>query len=275
MSPVLAALCGLFYVCGLHDMSIDLDRAKFFDAVRRQPFAGHLTSSQVSGMEVILDAFPPDLGVEKTSNCLATTFHETARTKQPIEELGRGKGKSYGPTGFWGRGLVQLTWEANYACATKELRARGILKPTEDLVKTSALAMRPDVAAAILFYGMIEGWFTGEKLGDYFVPGRSDPRGTRRIINGTDCDALIAGCHAQFRVALLASVRVPDPSQPLRVPDPLAPMANMSSPLAPQVSSPASFQPAPSGGLFHAPSPAPTAPGFWSRVHALLSRKAA
>lgn len=275
MSPVLAALCGLFYVCGLHDMSIDLDRAKFFDAVRRQPFAGHLTAPQVAGMEAILDACPPDLGVEKTAYCLATTFHETARTMRPIEEIGRGRGRSYGPTGFWGRGFVQLTWQANYAKATKELRARGILKPSEDLVKTPALAMRPDVAAAILFFGMIEGWFTGKKLGDYFVPGRSDPKGARRIINGTDCDALIAGYHAQFRVALIASVRVPDPAPPPKVPDPLSPMANMSSSPAPQISSPASPQPAPSGGLFHAPSPAPTAPGFWSRVHALLSRKAA
>lgn len=275
MSPVLAALCGLFYVCGLHDMSIDLDRAKFFDAVRRQPFAGHLTAPQVAGMEAILDACPPDLGVEKTAYCLATTFHETARTMQPIEEFGRGKGRSYGPTGFWGRGFVQLTWQANYAKATKELRARGVLKASEDLVKTPALAMRPDVAAAILFYGMIEGWFTGKKLGDFFVPGRSDPKGARRIINGTDCDALIAGYHAQFRVALIASVRVSDPAPPPEVPDPLAPMANMSSSPAPQVSSSPSTQPAPSGGLFHAPSPAPAAPGFWSRVHALLSRKAA
>ena len=262
-------------------MAIDLDRAAFFDAVRRQPFAGQLTGPQVAGMEAILDACPPDLGVEKTAYCLATTFHETARRMQPIEEFGRGKGKSYGPTGFWGRGYVQLTWQANYARATKELRARGVLKASEDLVKTPALAMRPDVAAAILFYGMIEGWFTGKKLGDYFVPGRSDPKGARRIINGTDCDALIAGYHAQFRVALIASVRIPDPAPPPKVPDPLAPMAGL--PVAserqgalPFTNAPSvPLKPAPSGGLFHAPSPASAEPGFWSRVHTLLSRKAA
>ncbi len=266
-------------------MALDLDRAAFFDAVRRQPFAGHLTAPQVKGMEAILDACPPDLGVEKTAYCLATTFHETARRMQPIEEFERGKGKSYGPTGFWGRGYVQLTWEANYARATKELRARGVLKASEDLVKSPSLAMRPDVAAAILFYGMIEGWFTGKKLGDYFMPGRSDPKGARQIINGTDCDALIAGYHAQFRVALLASVRVPDTALPPKVLDPLAPMtgrpstpkAGSLSGSAPVTTKPAEMetQPAPSGGLFHAPSPAPAAPGFWSRVHALLSRKAA
>ncbi|MCJ2107838.1 hypothetical protein MKK70_21155 [Methylobacterium sp. E-041] len=189
-------------------MALDIDRAAFFDAVRRQPFAGHLTADQVAGMEAILDACPADLGVEKPAYCLATTFHETARTMRPIEEFGRGKGKAYGRTGFWGRGYVQLTWEANYAKATARLRALGILNAGEDLVKTPALAMRPDVAAAILFYGMIEGGFTGKKLGDYFGPGRADAVGARRIINGTDCDKLIAGYHAQFRVALMASVRI-------------------------------------------------------------------
>ena len=187
---------------------------------------------------------------------------------QPIEEIGRGRGKPYGPSGFWGRGYVQLTWETNYARATTELQARGILKPGEDLVKTPALALRPDVAGAILFHGMREGWFTGRRLGDYFGPGRSDPKGARRIINGTDCDALIAGYHAQFRVALVASVRIADPAPPPKVPDPLAPMT------APKLA-PSLLQPAPSGGLSSAPSPAPAAPGCWSRVHALLSRKAA
>lgn len=261
-------------------MALDIDRAAFFDAVRRQPFAGHLTASQVSGMEAILDACPPALGVEKAAYCRATTFHETARTMQPIEEIGRGKGKAYGPTGFWGRGLVQLTWQANYARATKELRARGLLKASEDLVKTPALALRPDVAAAILFYGMIEGWFTGKALADYFGPGRADPVGARRIIIGTDCDKLIAGYHAQFRVALLASVKIPDPASPPKVPDPLAPVTGL--PAAPERqgalpltnATAATLKPASSGGLSSAPEPAPAAPGFWTRVHDLFSRKA-
>lgn len=102
-------------------------------------------------MKVILDACPPTLGIDKAACCLGTTFYETARTMRPIEVFGRGKGKGYGPTGFRGRDLVQLTWQTNYARATKELRARDILKATEDLVKTPALAMRPNVVAAILF----------------------------------------------------------------------------------------------------------------------------
>lgn len=227
-------------------MAASLNRSAFFDRVRAAPFGGRLSASQVAGIEAILDACPAMLGLASLAYCLATTFHETARTMRPIEEYGRGKGRTYGPTGFWGRGFVQLTWEANYAKATAALRKLGVLTAADDLVKTPALAMRPDVAAAILFYGMVEGWFTGKKLADYFGPGRNDPVGARRIINGTDKAATIAGYHATFVDALTASSYAAIPAAMPVKPPPAAP--------APVV------------------SPA-TAAGFWSRVHALLSRK--
>ncbi|MBB3905143.1 hypothetical protein [Methylobacterium brachythecii] len=186
-------------------MAASLDRAAFYKAVRTAPFGKGLSSAQVAGMEAILNAAPSLLGTTSLGYSLATTFHETARTMQPIEEYGRGKGRSYGPTGFWGRGFVQLTWEANYAKATARLRQLGILNASEDLVKTPKLAMRLDVAAAILFYGMVEGWFTGRKLADYFAGGRYDPVGARHIINGTDDDDLIAGYCGHFVDALRAA----------------------------------------------------------------------
>ncbi|WP_345820091.1 hypothetical protein ABC766_29300 [Methylobacterium fujisawaense] len=233
-------------------MAASLNRSAFFDRVRAAPFGGRLSASQVAGIEAILDACPALLGLASLAYCLATTFHETARTMQPIEEYGRGKGRTYGPTGFWGRGFVQLTWEANYAKATAALRKLGVLTAAEDLVKTPALAMRPDVAAAILFYGMVEGWFTGKKLADYFGPGRSDPVGARRIINGTDKAATIAGYHATFVDALRAGgyAAIPAAAAP-------APAAPSSPPRLPS-------QPAPT---------APVEPSFWARLHALLSRK--
>ncbi|SFG64736.1 hypothetical protein [Methylobacterium gossipiicola] len=272
MTPFLAALCGLFLLCETAPMPLDIDRAAFFDAVRRSPFAGHLTQPQVDGMGAILTACPASVSIDAAAYCLATTFHETARTMQPIEEFGRGKGRKYGPTGFWGRGYVQLTWEVNYAKATKRLRSLGILKASEDLVKTPNLAMRPDVAAAILFYGMIEGWFTGKKLGDYFAPGRADPVGARRIINGTDCDKLIAGYQAQFRAALLSSVRLPVEGSVPKPPDPLAPMTARS---APETTS----KPALTGGLLRSGAQATgTATrgllnGLFSGIHNALARK--
>ncbi|ACB27618.1 hypothetical protein [Methylobacterium radiotolerans] len=233
-------------------MAASLNRSAFFDRVRAAPFGGRLSASQVAGLTAILDACPALLGLTSLAYCLATTFHETARTMQPIEEYGRGKGRTYGPTGFWGRGFVQLTWEANYAKATAALRKLGVLTAAEDLVKTPALAMRPDVAAVILFYGMVEGWFTGKKLADYFGPGRNDAVGARRIINGTDKAATIAGYHATFVDALTAGgyAAIPAAAAP-------APAAPSSPPKLPS-------QPAPA---------APAEPGFWSRLHTLLSRK--
>ena len=164
---------------------------------------------------------------------------------QPIEEYGRGKGKSYGPTGFWGRGFVQLTWETNYAKATTRLRQLGLLRAGEDLVKTPKLAMRLDLAAPILFVGMAEGWFTGKKLADYFGGGRYDPVGARRIINGTDKDDLIAGQCGKFVDALRGAGHSVIPgaiaSAPSRtlIPDPMIVAAKIIVP----------SEPAPTGGL--------------------------
>lgn len=216
-------------------MAASLNRTAFYAAVRSSLFGGRLKASQVAGMEAILDAAPSLLGTTSLGYSLATTFHETARTMQPIEEYGRGKGKAYGPTGFWGRGFVQLTWETNYAKATARLRQLGILRANEDLVKTPKLAMRLDVAAAILFYGMVEGWFTGKKLSDYFGGGRYEPVGARRIINGTDKDMLIAGQCGLMVDALRAAGHSVIPSG--------------LSPQVPLLSSPPN-EPAPAGGLF-------------------------
>ncbi|GJE73213.1 hypothetical protein [Methylorubrum podarium] len=234
-------------------MAVSLNRAAFYAAVRASLFGGRLTASQVAGMDAILDAAPSLLGTTSLAYALATTFHETARTMQPIEEYGRGKGKSYRPTGFWGRGFVQLTWETNYAKATARLRQLGLLRADEDLVKTPNLAMRLDLAAPILFYGMVEGWFTGKKLADYFGGGRYEPVGARRIINGTDKDDLIAGQCGSFVDALRPAGYsvIPIAPNPPGVTTAAAAAAPADNP-----------KPAPTGGLSSAPSPAPSASWF-------------
>lgn len=192
-------------------MTATLDRAVFFDHVRKPLFGGSLTAEQVQGMDAIFDACPAALPTEPLGYCLATTLREAGPSMQPIREIGRGKGKSYGrPAGpfkqiFYGRGLIQLTWWANYVKATEKLRKLGLLKADEDLVRTPDLALRPDIAAEIMFHGMVEGWFTGKKLADYFGHGKSNPRGARAIINGTDHAALIAGYFTHFRAALIAA----------------------------------------------------------------------
>lgn len=192
-------------------MTAMLDRKTFFDHVRKPLFGGSLTAEQVQGMDAIFDACPAALPTDPLAYVLATTIHETARTMQPIKEYGFGKGRAYGkPAGpykqiYAGRGYVQLTWHAGYKNASDKLKKLGVLKPDEDLERTPDLALRPDIAAAILFHGSIEGWFTGKKLSDYFGHGKSNPKAARAIINGTDKAALIAGYFNQFRAALIAA----------------------------------------------------------------------
>ena len=53
------------------------------------------------------------------------------------------------------------------------------------------MALDSLIAARIMFRGMAEGWFTGKKLGDYFN-AKEETLNARQIINGNDCDELIA-----------------------------------------------------------------------------------
>lgn len=183
-----------------------MDRTVFFDRVRAKPFGGSLSQPQVAGLNAILDAVDK-YGVKDVrylAYALATAYHETARTMQPIAEYGRGKGRKYGVKGKYGqvpygRGYVQLTWDENYERADKELSLGGAL------LKNFELALRPDLAAAIMFRGMTEGWFTTRKLAHYFSAKVDDPVNARRIINGTDKAATIAGYHLDFLAALLAA----------------------------------------------------------------------
>lgn len=115
---------------------------------------------------------------------LATAYWETAHTMKPVEEAywvpnaaeWRKKNLRYYP--WYGRGFVQLTWEPNYKHAEDEL---GV-----PLTKKPELALDPGIACEIAVTGMREGWFTGKKLSDYITLQRSDFKGARRIINGTD-----------------------------------------------------------------------------------------
>lgn len=179
-----------------------IDKKKFFASIRTSLFSGKLTISQVKGMLTIINEWE----ARKLNNIcwlaymLATTFHETARTMQPIEEYGQGHGKTYSKldytTGhrYYGRGFVQLTWKINYEAMGKLL---GV-----DLVHHPDLALKTDIATKILFEGMIRGSFTGRKLSDYFYTTRCDWVNARRIINGTDKAQMVAGYAVGFYKAL-------------------------------------------------------------------------
>lgn len=157
----------------------------------------------------------------QTAYVLATAYHETAHTMKPVREYGGEKylrSKKYYP--YVGMGYVQLTWLANYQKASKKL---GV-----DFVSSPALLLKPQHAAKILVIGMVEGWFTGKKLSDYITLSKSDFKGARRIINGTDKAALIAGYAVEYDRLLKAEGYG---SSPKPRPDP-APAKSGSSLLA-------------------------------------------
>lgn len=190
-------------------------RANFFASIRASLFGGTLSQDHVANIEGILDcALEQAIPVQQIAYILATTFHETAGTMRPLREYGLGKGYDYGkmldmgkgpgqrvaytqpPHLYYGRGYVQLTWLSNYRGVGKRL---GL-----DLAGNPDAALQPDVAAKILVHGMLHGWFTGRKLSAYFTPTAANPTDARRIVNGTDKAALIAGYHTKFLFALTA-----------------------------------------------------------------------
>lgn len=186
--------------------------AGFFTSVRRSLFSGSLSQSQVDGFNVI-DAEWVREGSgdnQQYAYVLATVYHETAKTMQPITEYGSAsylKAKPYWP--YIGRGFVQLTWQSNYAKADEKLGLGN------ELVADPDKALEPDIAAQILVRGMREGWFTGKKLSDYISGGHADYTGARAIINGTDKAALISG----YAITFFSALSAPPGTSPLPTPE--------------------------------------------------------
>lgn len=193
------------------------DPAGFFDSLRTSKALGPtLTTEEVSGCEAICAACA-GLPVSWAAYALATAVVETAGTMQPIKERGgnayftrlydvqgerpdlaRKMGNTEPGDGarYCGRGYVQLTWKTNYAKAG--------LKLGQPLVDNPDLALRPDIAAAIMRQGMQAGWFTGKSLETY-LPAVADIHqftNARRIINGQDRAVEIAGYALEMQRAL-------------------------------------------------------------------------
>lgn len=196
------------------------NEALYYDKIRASNLFGpKFEASEFKGVQEITNACKAaNWSIAFTAYALATAYHETAATMQPIKEYG---GRSYfmenydvtgknpdrarkhGNTAvgdgarYFGRGYVQLTWRVNYAKAEKELGYK--------LVSNPDLALDPKIAAAIMVRGMQEGWFTGKKLAHYFdcpLATRAQFAGARKIINGTDKAELIAGYALKFQDAL-------------------------------------------------------------------------
>jgi putative chitinase len=187
---------------------------RFFDALRAGLLGPSLSQEEVDGCNAILTACA-GWPLSWTAYALATAYHETAHTLQPVVERGGAAYfmRMYDPGGlrptvaarlgnceagdgarFCGRGYVQLTGRANY------LRA--------GLADEPDLALSPAVAADVLERGMREGWFSGRRLMDVLPLGgrasRNQFRAARTVVNGRDRADLVADYAMRFQDALLA-----------------------------------------------------------------------
>jgi hypothetical protein len=203
-----------------------INRKIFTDTLRKSIFSTGYTVNQIGGIDAILTKWEASglTDLRWLAYMMATAYHETARTMQPVREtlaandnqaiaiLERSFARGSMPwvkSPYWrldadgkswlGRGLVQLTFKANYE---KLAALIGV-----DIVKTPALAMNMDVALDILFEGMTKGAsnrgdFTGVSLEDFFNDKVSDWTNARKIINGLESAGVIAGYGQTIYAAL-------------------------------------------------------------------------
>lgn len=233
-----------------------MNRAAFFASLRGGAMFPHgFTQQQVDGFSNLLDVWEKHYFADPLNLLaydLATAFHETAGTMQPIKERGpvsyfnkyepgtkigkvlgnRQKGDGYR---FRGEGHVQNTGRRNAAFASKRLNE--VFGLNVDLVKNPELRGDPFISAHSLFLGNKEGWWTGKDLLDYIDDEDEDDAedlrefiNSRRVVNGTDKAEKIGRHALEFERALKAagyaprSVAAPSPMPgPTPTPRPPAP----------------------------------------------------
>jgi hypothetical protein len=177
---------------------------------------GPLSLEKRAGLTLLIKALSEDSEVSDirwAAYMLATVKHECAETWQPIEELGRGAGHTYGTkvtviddqnvsheNTYYGRGYVQLTWKENYQKMGRALNLG------DQLMFFPERVLDPDTAYKIMSYGMRNGSFTGARLATYINDQATNYESARRIINGGDQAARIAGYARYLQTILLASV---------------------------------------------------------------------
>lgn len=197
------------------------NRTTFFQKYREA--FGSVQQLQVEGIEFLLGKIESDpewKSIPQVSYFFATIKHETGierngvlQTYQPIKEL-RGRAGTkiraiqdrYWGTDAFGRGLIQITWPANYA-------KFGLSKNEYDK------ALEPDTAYDIAARGMRKGMFTKFRLSDFINDKEVDYFNARRIVNGLDKAEQIAGYAQKFERILKASLvtdSVTDSPQPVK-----------------------------------------------------------
>ena len=192
-----------------------INRPAFYQGYRSR-FVNRLTQTQVNGYEAIFDYWEGSTLHDERwlAYILATAYHETGARIEPVREgfcstdecsiravtrlyergrIRRNYAKPH-PNGksYFGRGLVQLTHGYNYEKMGEEI---GIGRQLYD---NPSLALDLDTSVKIMIAGMVKGLFTTHRLDQYFNPRITNYVGARRIVNGLDKAAMIAGYAKKF-----------------------------------------------------------------------------
>lgn len=172
-------------------------KKRFFDELRHSGL--NLTLQNVFGTNQIL-AYA-DMNRTKQTELpyiLATAWWETGQTMTPVREANwipnaeawRKRHLRYWP--WYGRGLIQTTWEQNYRKMSKYV---GV-----DLIEDPDALLTWKAALPALFIGMEKGLYTGKALSDSIDDiDESDSEDlreyikARNIVNGTDKAKTIGG----------------------------------------------------------------------------------
>jgi hypothetical protein len=143
------------------------------------------SGTKESNIQLIIDT-AKKLGIydyNQISYILATAEIETgdfipkSEKRLSPSEPGYANQSRYWITGFYGRGLAQLSWEDNYKYYSNLLKI--------DLVKNPDLVNNREIASYILCHGMKYGIFRkGNKLDDYINPQTIDFYNARNIVDG-------------------------------------------------------------------------------------------
>lgn len=174
-----------------------------FEEARKELFKTGYTQLQVDSINALVnEANTQQITIRaQLAYIIATAYHEcfNPRTPEtrltPMVEFGSQtylRGKRYWP--YIGRGFVQITWRENYLRYAPKVRSLfGV-----DIMANPEALLKIEVAAFVAIDGMKHGRFSGKKLSDYITANKTDFPNARRIINGTDKMALIAGYASQF-----------------------------------------------------------------------------
>lgn len=218
-----------------------MDRATFFNSIRKSLYASGLKQSAVDGHESILRACVRQ-GVTDArfvANILAQVHHETGGVMLPVtENLTYSRASRLRQV--WPKRFPTEASAVPYVNNPKALalfvyggradlgnrpgttdgwdfRGHGQIQITGrglflrlgellgiDLAGNPDLALALDTSADIAVIGMVRGVFTGRALGDYFSASRNDPAGARAIVNA---DVRANGPHiASLHAAYLAAI---------------------------------------------------------------------